>query len=224
MPGTEAEMAERARKLTGAVPRPVAITRPRVDYDLRKREFLRAAARVLLDKGVSASMQEIAEGCNAQKPVFYRIFASRAELMDALFQHVHDTIIDVQKGEWDGYGWALRVLYQEARKESEIFLVVLKTLRGDPDLEEWRNQLTELLHAKALLFFEPAKGAPPGAQDRAVQASRTLSTLSFDTLVSWLEGKDGLSDEARFKWWGRIVREWRKASREAFRLDAPGKA
>ena len=32
-----------------------------------------------------------------------------------------------------------------------------------------------------------------------------------------------LSDEARFIWWGRIVREWRKATREAFQLDAPGK-
>lgn len=166
-------------------------------------------------------MQDIAEGCGAQKPVFYRIFASRADLIDALFQHVHDTIVETQSGKWDGYGWALRVLYQAAHPDKEIFLVVLKTLRGDPDLEEWRQKLLELLHAKALLFFTPAAGAPPGGKARAQKASRTLSTLSFDTLVVWLEGGDGLSDEARFKWWGRIVREWRKATREAFRLDPP---
>ena len=45
--------------------------------------------------------------------------------------------------------------------------------------------------------------------------------MGFDTLVSWLEDSDGLSDEKRFIWWGRIVREWRKATREAFELDPP---
>jgi len=217
-------MADSRRKTASPPAKPATVSRARVDHDLRKAEFLRAAATVLLDKGASASMQEIAEGCGAQKPVFYRVFASRGDLMDALFQHVHDAIVEVQKGKWDGYGWALRVLYLEARKEREVFLVVLNTLRGDPDLDHWRRKLADLLHTKALLFFEPEPGAPPGAQARAIRASQTLSTMSFDTLVAWLEGKDGLSDEARFKWWGRIVREWRKATREAFRLDAPGGA
>jgi AcrR family transcriptional regulator len=217
-------MADSRRKIPNPAGNAAPVSRTRVDHDLRKAEFLRAAATVLLDKGASASMQEIAEGCGAQKPVFYRVFASRGELMDALFQHVHDTIVEVQKGKWDGYGWALRVLYLEARKEPDVFLVVLKTLRGDPDLDPWRRRLADLLHAKALLFFEPEAGAPAGAQARAIRASQTLSTLSFDTLVAWLEGMDGLTDEARFKWWGRIVREWRKATREAFRLDAPAKS
>ncbi len=196
------------------------MARPRVDYDARKAEYLRGAARVLYEKGPAASMQDIAEGCGAQKPVFYRIFPSRAALIDALFQHVHDTIVEVQKGTWDGYGWALRVLYQAAKPDREIFLVTLKTLRGDPALEEWREKLLAPVYARSALFFEPDKDAPPGASTRAMRASRTLSTLSFDTLVTWLEDSDGLNDEARFKWWGRIIREWRKATREAFRLDA----
>ncbi|MEZ5939539.1 MAG: hypothetical protein R3C52_15175, partial [Hyphomonadaceae bacterium] len=68
----------------------------------------------------------------------------------------------------------------------------------------------------------PAPDARPGAKQRATYATKTLNMLSFDTLVTWLEGADGLSDEARFKWWGRIIREWRKATREAFELDGPG--
>ena len=48
--------------------------------------------------------------------------------------------------------------------------------------------------------------------------------MSLDTLVAWLEDKDGLTDEQRFVWWGRIVREWRKATREAFELDPPEKS
>lgn len=217
-------MADSRRRIAIPANRTPPVGRARVNHDLRKAEFLRAAACVLLDKGASASMQEIAEGCGAQKPVFYRVFASRGDLLDALFQHVHDTIVETQAGRWDGYGWALRVLYLEARKDREVFLVVLNTLRGDPELDQWRKRLADLLHTKALLFFEPEAGASPGAQARAIRASRTLSTLSFDTLVAWLEGKDGLSDDARFKWWGRIIREWREATREAFRLDAPEKA
>jgi AcrR family transcriptional regulator len=197
-------------------------SRPRVDPVARKAEYLRAAARVFLELGAGATMQDIADGAGAPKPVFYRIFPSRADLIAAFFEHVHDTIAETQKGEWGGYGWALRVLYLEARKSPEIFLVALKTFRGDPALEPWRQKLMALGPAQAQTgFFTPHPEAPPGAADRARRASVTLSTLSFDTLVTWLENRDQLSDEARFIWWGRIIREWRKATREAFELDKP---
>jgi AcrR family transcriptional regulator len=200
-----------------------AVRRPRVNHTTRRLNYLRAAARVLLEKGLGASMQDIADGAGAPKPVFYRAFASRADLMNALFQHVHDQIVLSQEGEWDGYGWALRMLYQRARQDPEIFRVVLTVLRGEPALEEWRSRLMELIHAQTVLTFLPAPDAPPGGKARAIRASRTMSTLAFDTLVSWLEERDGLTDEQRFRWWARIVREWRKATREAFRLDSPDK-
>jgi AcrR family transcriptional regulator len=202
--------------------RPVSRGKPRVDREARKADYLRAAARVFLQKGIAASMQDVADAAGAPKPVFYRIFPSRADLIDTIFQHVHDVIVETQKGKWDGYGWAMRVLYQEARKDPEIFLVALKTFRGDPALEPWRKKLLGLIHTQALGFFHPAPGAPAGAEIRAKRAVRTLNTLAFDTLVDWLENSDGLSDEARFRWYGRIIREWRKATREAFELDAPG--
>lgn len=196
--------------------------KPRVDREARKADYLRAAARAFLAKGASASMQDVADAAGAPKPVFYRIFPSRADLIDAFYQHIQDVIIATQQGQWDGYGWALRVLYAEAKKEPEIFLVALKTFRGDPGLEPWRLRLLDLIERQAMGFFQPTPGAPAGAEARAVRASGTMSSLTFDTLVAWLENRDGLSDEKRFIWWGRIVREWRRASREAFELDAPG--
>ena len=66
------------------------------------------------------------------------------------------TIVRTQQGKWDGYGWALRVLYLEAKKEPEIFLVALKTFRGDPTLEPLREKLHGLIHAQATGFFQPA--------------------------------------------------------------------
>jgi AcrR family transcriptional regulator len=195
--------------------------KPRVDYTLRREEYLRAAARIFLEKGPSATMQDVADGAGAPKPVFYRIFPSRQALIEAFFEHVHDAIIRTQSGDWEGYGWALKVLYLEAEQSPEVFLAALKTFRSDPAFDPCRNRLQMTIQAKAMGFFVPAPGAPAGAQERAVRATHTLSTLSFDTLVAWLENRDRLSNEQRFKWWGRIIREWRKASREAFELDPP---
>ena len=192
-----------------------------MDREARKADYLRAAAKAFLTKGAGASMQDVADAAGAPKPVFYRIFPSRAELIDSFYQHVHDVIVQTQQGQWDGYGWALKVLYLEAKKEPEIFLVALRTFRGDPAVEPWRKRLLELVETQAMGFFQPTDGAPSGARDRAERASRTMSSMAFDTLVAWLEDRDGLSDEKRFAWWGRIVREWRKATREAFELDPP---
>jgi AcrR family transcriptional regulator len=195
--------------------------KPRVDKAARKAKYLRAAASVFLRDGASASMQNVSDEAGAPKPVFYRIFPSRADLIDAIFQHVHDVIVEIMEGEWEGYGWAMKMLYLEARKDREIFLVALKTFRGDPVLEHWRERLLNLIHTKAEGFFLPSEGAPAGGEKRAVLAARTLNSSVLETLVSWLEDRDGLSDEARFIWYSRIIKEWRWATRAAFALDPP---
>ena len=60
--------------------------KPRVDKEARRAEYLRAAARAFLTHGASASMQDVADAARAPKPVFYRIFPSRAELIES-FSH-----------------------------------------------------------------------------------------------------------------------------------------
>ncbi len=214
-------MARTARRTDATGPQPAPRAKPRVDKEARKADYLRAAAKAFLAKGASASMQDVADAAGAPKPVFYRIFPSRAELIDSFFQHIHDVIVRTQQGKWDGYGWALRVLYLEAKKEPEIFLCALKTFRGDPSLDPLRERLLSLIHVQAAGFFQPAPGSPAGASVRIAQASKSMSSLAFDTLVVWLEDADGLSDEKRFIWYGRIIREWRKATREAYELDPP---
>ncbi len=213
-------MARAAQHSDNVRPIPVR-SKPRVDREARKADYLRAAARAFLAKGAQASMQDVADAAGAPKPVFYRIFPSRSDLIEAFYQHVYDVILQTQQGQWDGYGWALRVLYLEAKKEREIFLVALKTFRGDPALNPWRERLFDLVSTQSMGFFHPTEGAPPGGEERGRRASRTLTSWGFDTLVSWLEDSDGLSDEKRFTWWGRIVKEWRRATREAFELDNP---
>jgi AcrR family transcriptional regulator len=213
-------MAKALRARAGEKTRP-AVPKPRVDRVARKAQYLRAAAAVFLREGPTASMQQVSDEAGAPKPVFYRIFPSRAELIDAIFQHVHDVISEIMGGTWEGYGWAMKMMYLEAKKDPEIFLVTLKTFRGDPALEPSRERLINLVHTKAEGFFRPSEGAPPGGEARAVLAARTLNSSVLETLVSWLEDRDGLSDEARFIWYGRIIKEWRWATRAAFELDPP---
>ncbi|MEI7933304.1 MAG: helix-turn-helix domain-containing protein [Alphaproteobacteria bacterium] len=195
--------------------------RPRVDQKARREDYLQAAAKVFLAQGSQASMQQVAEAAGAQKPVFYRIFPSRAALIDALFQRVFDVIFEVQARPWEGYGWTLKAVYLAAKPEREVFLAVLTTFRADPALQAWRDRLLALVHEHSKGFFEPASGAPPGGAKRAEFASKSLNSLFFETLADWLTDRDGLTDEARFTWYARIVREWRKATREAYRLDDP---
>jgi AcrR family transcriptional regulator len=195
--------------------------KPRVDREQRAKAYLAAAAGAFLAKGAAATMQQIADAADAPKPVFYRIYPSRERLIEALFQHVHDVIADAQAEPWQGYGWTLKAVYLRARQDPEIFLAVLKVFRAMPAHEAWRERLLDLVHQQSTAFFTPSEGAPRGAGVRAVRASKSLESLFFDTLATWLENRDGLSDEARFRWWGRIIREWRKATREAYELDAP---
>jgi AcrR family transcriptional regulator len=211
-------------KNNGDGAKPPSRSKPRVDKEARKADYLRAAARAFLAKGAAASMQDVADSAGAPKPVFYRIFPSRADLIESLFDHVHDALVKTQQTKWEGYGWALRVLYLSAKNDPEIFIVALKTFRGDPALDPLRQRLHDLVHRQATGFFQPAEGAPPGAADRTIKASRTMTNLMFDTLVAWLEDTDGLTDEKRFIWYGRIIREWRSATREAYDLDPPDRA
>jgi AcrR family transcriptional regulator len=193
--------------------------RPRVDQTARREDYLQAAARVFLAHGAAASMQQVAEAAGAQKPVFYRIFPSRAALIDALFQRVYDVIAEIQAGPWEGYGWTLKAVYLAAKPQRDVFLAALTAFRADPACDRWRERLLTLVHEHSQGFFDPAPTAAPGGKARARLAARSLNSLFFEILTDWLADRDGLSDEARFTWYARIIREWRKATREAYRLD-----
>jgi AcrR family transcriptional regulator len=188
---------------------------------VRKAEFLRAAARAFLELGSGASMQEVASYAGAQKAVFYRVFPSRAALIDAIFQHIHETCVLSYQTPWRGYGSRLLDVYLRAREDREIFIVGLKVFRGAPELDLWRERIFDIVHTSSLQFFRPGPNAPAGAERRALRASRSLNTLFLDTLLHWLEADDGLPDRARLFWWANLAREWRRISRLAYELDGP---
>lgn len=192
--------------------------KPRVDHAARRDEYVRVAARVFLDKGLhTATMRDIAEAAGAAKVLFYRLFPSREALVEAVFEKVETAINEAYDQPWEGYGSMVARVLETARRDPAPFLVVFRNCRAG--MPEWESRLRRVLARTSLPLFEPGPDAPPGAEQRAYKAASALFGLFLDSMVTWLEDRDGLTDEERIRWWGRIVRENRAAGREAFRLD-----
>lgn len=197
---------------------PIVRRKPRVDHAARRAEYVGIAARVFLDKGLhTATMRDIAEAAGAAKVLFYRLFPSREALVEAVFERVAATIDDAFDSPWEGYGSMVGKVLETARQDPAPFLVVFKNCRAS--MPEWEAGLRTVLARTSLPLFTPGPDAPAGAEERAKKAAGALFGLFLDSMVGWLEDRDGLTDEERIRWWGRIVRENRAAGREAFRLD-----
>lgn len=198
---------------------PTVQRKPRVDAAARRAEYVDVAARVMLDKGLhGATMRDIAEAAGVAKILFYRLFESRETLVEAVFQRVEDAISAAYDEPWTGYGSMVRRVLEAARRDPAPFLVVLRNCGGGADRSDWGDRLRALFNSHSRPLFEPAADAPPGAEARADLAGGSLFGLFVDSMIVWLEERDGLDDEARIRWWSHIVRAWHHASREAFRL------
>lgn len=192
--------------------------KPRVDQAARRDEYLRVAARVLLEKGLhTATMSDIAEAAGAAKVLFYRVFPSREALVEAVFDRVVRTIEAAEAVKWEGYGSIVARVLAAAREEPAPFMLVVRNCRAGQS--EWESRLRPLLTRTALPLFAPGPNAPAGAEARAEMAASALFGLLLDCMIRWLEDNDGLTDAERIRWWGRIVRANRDAGREAYRLD-----
>jgi len=197
---------------------PIVRKKPRVDHAARRAEYVGVAARVFLDKGLhTATMRDIAEAAGAAKVLFYRLFPSREALVEAVFERVKAAIDEAYDQPWEGYGSMVGKVLETARKDPAPFLVVFRNCRAS--MPEWEAGLRRVLARTSMPLFTPGPDAPAGADERAQKAAGALFGLFLDSMVTWLEDRDGLTDEERIRWWGRIVRENRAAGREAFRLD-----
>ena len=192
--------------------------KPRVDRAARRESYVGIAAAVFLEKGLhAATMRDIAEAAGAAKVLFYRLFPSREALVEAVFHRVETAIDEAFEQPWEGYGSTVGRVLETARTDPAPFLVVFRNCRASqPD---WEARLRIVLARISRPLFEPGPDAPAGAEERALKASGALFGLFLDSMVTWLEDRDGLTDAERIRWWGRIVRENRAAGREAYRLD-----
>ncbi|MFN5903376.1 MAG: TetR/AcrR family transcriptional regulator [Novosphingobium sp.] len=198
-------------------------SKPRVDVQARREEYIRIAASVLLEKGIgSTTMQDIADRAGVPKVLFYRIFQSKQALLDAIVDEVLTAFHAAYAQRGKAYGNRVIVLANIARKRPEPYLLVLAYVRAGLDQGQWARIISDTVTQYALeRLFVPAPGAPPGAWERAQYAARLWTGPFLDALIAAIENRDGVDDGSRMRWWGQIARQYHLSSREAFQLDAP---
>lgn len=217
-----------------ARPRKGRGSKPRVDVAARREAYIRVASRVFLDKGLgAATMQDIADAAGAPKVLIYRIFPSKQALLDAICDFVIERIEAAYQVPVYIYGARAMEIAHAARDCPEVFLLVFRYGQTGIEQPDWAAALRKIIGDYTLTrWYMPGPDAPPGAEERARYASLLNLGPFLETLVRWIEAEDGLDDETRLRWWGRIQREFHLSSREAFRLGtmptheykAPGEA
>lgn len=195
-------------------------SKPRVDVAARREEYIRAASRVFLDKGLGvATMQDIADAAGVPKVLIYRIFPSKQALLDAIRDYVVQTIVAVYQIPRYVYGARAQEIAHAAQACPEAFLLVFRYSQAGIERPDWAEAVKSTISGYTLTrWFTPGPDAPPGAEERARYASRLNVGPFVENLIRWIEAEDGLDEETRLKWWGRIQHEFHMASREAFRL------
>lgn len=193
---------------------------PRVDRSARQAQYVRIAAEVFHELGLQrATMQDVADRAGVAKILIYRQFPSKDALLAAIFEAVLAEIRAVYDSPWPGYGGAVMEVLRRARNNRAAYLLLLRDSRSDPEVRRWYAIYEARQIEPFLAFLNPGPGAPEGADARARLAAHTLIGIVTETLINWIEDRDGLDDEARVRWFGHIAREWRKISRAVYRLD-----
>ena len=195
-------------------------SKPRVNVAERRDTYIRIASKVFLEKGLSgATMQDVADAAGAPKVLVYRVFSSKARLLDAILEMVVDTIHRVWAEPNYGYGSRLQLMAEAARECPEPYLLVFRYSQAGVEQIDWAEAITSTIASYTKVrWFRPGPDAPPGAEARAEYASRLNVSQFIGALVRWIEHSDGLDDETRLRWWARIQREYHLATREAFAL------
>ncbi|HEY3951065.1 helix-turn-helix domain-containing protein [Phenylobacterium sp.] len=205
-----------------ARPRKGRGSKPRVNVAARREEYIRVASRVFLDKGLGvATMQDIADAAGVPKVLIYRIFPSKHALLDAIRDFVIGRIEDAYQLPVHIYGARAQQIAHAAQTCPEAFLLIFRYGQTGIERPDWAEALRETIGGYTLRrWFMPGPDAPPGAEERARYASRLNTGPFIETLIRWIDGEDGLDEETRLRWWGRIQREFHLQSREAFRLGS----
>jgi AcrR family transcriptional regulator len=196
--------------------------KPRVDRTARQASYVRIAAETFRELGLQrASMQDVADRAGVAKILIYRQFPSKEALLATIFEEVLQEIRAVYDAPWPGYGAGLMEVLRRARANRSAYLLLLHDSRSDPEAKRWYEIYQERQIEPFMVFLKPAEGAPAGAEDRARVGARSLVGIVTETLINWIEDRDGLDDAARVRWFGHIVREWRRITRTVYRLEAP---
>jgi AcrR family transcriptional regulator len=191
-----------------------------VERDARAQSVLDAAVAVFSEKGLhTATLQDVADRIGMAKILVYRLYPSRQALIDALFGDVLAEIEGIAQNPWGGYGSGVAALIELGRARPALYLLLLRDARGGAETAPWATACDVLIAGLAQPFIAPPAGASALTRAACAHAARAFLPFIVETWVAGIRGEDGMTDAARVKWFGDMVRAWRTATYEA--LDLP---
>lgn len=190
----------------------------------RREAFLRIAARVFREGGLAnATMADVAAAAGVTKVVLYRRFASKDELLQAIFRDILGRMQSATSGPWYGYGSNARAALAAARSFEDAYVLLVRDGHQQPALrpfyEEHRARMRSRL--RRLLWFPdrpPRKDEAPALLEALLEP---MITFCNDALAHWVEHGDPAWDDQFLHWSGAQIRSWRNNTAEL--LDLPSK-
>ena len=104
--------------------------RRRKDAERNRRRLLAAAREVFRDRGVAATLNDVAHHAGLGVGTVYRHFANKEELIDALFDDMVETV--------DGY-------VREAAEEPDAWLGLIRALENVCEVQAFDRGLREVM-------------------------------------------------------------------------------
>src|SRR6185369_17227248 len=120
-------------------------SKPRVNVPERREAYIRIASRVFLEKGLGqATMQDVADAAGVPKVLFYRIFSSKKNLLNAIRDHVLAGLHEAYAKPSTVYGQRARYVAEVARPAPEPYLLVFRYSQARVEQLDWAEAVTSL--------------------------------------------------------------------------------
>jgi AcrR family transcriptional regulator len=123
----------------------------RKDAERNRRRVLRAARELFAGKGLEASLNDVAHHANVGVGTVYRRFATKEELLDAIFEDGIEQIADLaeaallQDNSWDGFVWFVEQLCELTATDRGLREMVYSKAYGGCGVEASRLRLDPLV-------------------------------------------------------------------------------
>jgi AcrR family transcriptional regulator len=126
--------------------------RLRKDAELNRRRIIAAAREVFRDRGVGATLNDVARHAGVGVGTVYRRFADKEQLIDALFEDMIETVERVTRAgleepdAWVGLTVGLEKVCEVQAMDRGLREVMLGTGRGPQRQAQMRERVAPLLH------------------------------------------------------------------------------
>lgn len=120
----------------------------RKDAERNRQRVLDAARELFAEKGMEATLNDVAQHAKVGVGTVYRRFATKEELVDAIFEDGIEQMVAIaesalqQKNSWDGFVWYVEQLCELTATDRGLREMVYSTAYGGYRCECARDRLT----------------------------------------------------------------------------------